>query len=114
MLEVHSQAEKGVAVVRPRGRMTLESGNVLHDQVKRLVQQGDRRVLVDLSHVEYIDSHGLGQMVACHMTLRRHQGQVRFAGMSEKLFRLVDMTGIPRILEFDSDPAAALRSLGGT
>lgn len=113
-LEVHSQEEKGVAVVTPRGRLILENGSLLHDKVKHLVKNGAQRVLVDLSHLDYIDSYGLGQLVACHTTVRQHKGKVRFAGMSEKLYRLVEMTRMPRILVFDRKPATALRRLCGS
>lgn len=102
-----------MVVVTPRGRLTLDYGSQLHDEVKRAVEAGARRVLVDLGAVDYIDSHGLGQMVACQTTLRRHEGQLRFAGLSQKLQRLVEMTSIPRILQFDSDLRSGLGKLTG-
>ena len=112
-LQVQSRQEKGVTVVTPRGRLTLDYGSLLHDEVKRVVEGGARRVLVDLSAVEYVDSHGLGQMVACQTTLRRHDGQLRFAGLSQKLHRLIEMTSIPRILQFDADLGTSIVKLSG-
>lgn len=112
-LQVQSRQEKGVVVVAPRGRLTLDYGSALHDEVKRVVEGGARRVLVDLAAVDYVDSHGLGQMVACQTTLRRHDGQLRFTGLSQRLTRLMEMTSIPRVLQIDSDLASGLDKLGG-
>ncbi len=53
-------------------------------------------------------------MVACQTTLRRHEGQLRFAGLNEKVHRLMEMTSIPRILQFDSDLPTGLSKLAGT
>lgn len=113
-MQVQSRKEKSVVVVTPQGRLTLDHGSVLHDEVKRAVEGGARRVLIDLSGVEYIDSHGLGQMVACQTSLRRHEGQLRFAGLSQKLLRLLEMTSVPRILQFDPDVATGLGKLSGS
>lgn len=103
-----------MVVVTPRGRLTLDHGTLLHDEVKRALEGGAQRVLIDLAAVDYIDSHGLGQMVACQTSLRRHQGELRFSGLSEKLFRLLEMTSVPRILQFDPDLATGLGKLGGS
>lgn len=111
-LQVESREEGRVTVVMPRGRLTLDYGSQLHDEVKRVVEGGARRVLVDLSSVDYVDSHGLGQMVACQTTLRRHEGHLRFTGLSQKLQRLMEMTSIPRILHIDSDYSTGLSKLG--
>lgn len=113
-LQVEIRQEKGVTVVAPRGRLTLDYGSKLHDEVKRVVEGGARQVLVDLAGVDYIDSHGLGQMVACQTTLRRHEGQLRFVSLSQKLMRLMEMTSIPRILQFDPDISSGLAKLTGS
>lgn len=101
-------------VVTARGRLILEHGGVLHDEVRRQAEAGARRLVVDLSAVNYIDSHGIGQMVSCHTTLRSHDGEVRFAGLQQKVFRLIEITGVPRVLHFDPDLATALGKLSGS
>jgi anti-anti-sigma factor len=111
-LQIESRTEKGVMVVEPRGHLTLGNGTLLHREVKRMVENGAQCVLVDLSGVSYVDSHGLGQMVACHNTLRRSGGQLRFAGVSQKLSALLDMTGLPCVLQVDRDLATGLSKLG--
>ncbi|MFQ5723998.1 MAG: STAS domain-containing protein [Terriglobia bacterium] len=110
-LQVQTRQESGVAVVAPRGKLTMEHGALLHEEVQKLVNGGARRLLVDLTGVDYIDSHGLGQMVACQSTVRSHGGRLCFTGLSDKLRRLLQMTTIPRILEFDPDLANAVKNL---
>jgi len=89
----------------------MDSENLLVERVTKAADGGAHRLLVDLSGIDYIDSHGLGQMVACHHLLRSQEGRIRFVGLSEKLRRLVEMTRLPRVLEFDPDLASGLRNL---
>lgn len=112
ILQIQSRKKKGVVILEPRGRLTIDSQRLLHDEVKRRVKNGAERILVDLSGVSYVDSHGLGQMVACHGTLHGSGGQLRFAGVNQKLADLLEMTGLPRVLQVDRDQATALSKLG--
>jgi anti-sigma B factor antagonist len=111
-LEVTSHKEKGdIAVVTVAGRLTIQHGSRLLEEVKRLAEAGTRQVVVDLSQVSYIDSFGLGQMVGSHTTLRRQGGQVRFAGIQPKIYELIEISGVPKILQWDSDVRAGLAKL---
>lgn len=112
-LWVQSRQEKGVTVVEARGRMILQYGSAVHDEVKRVVEEGARRVLVDLSGVDYIDSYGLGQMVGCMKSVREHEGKLRFAGLSDKVRKLVELSAVFKILEIDPDKATSLARLSG-
>jgi len=114
-LEVSSRQEKDdIAVVTVSGRLTIQHGSRLLEEVKRLAEAGTRRLVVDLSQVSYIDSFGLGQMVGSHTTLRRQGGQVRYAGIQPKIYELIEISGVPKILQWDPDVRTGLAKLGGT
>lgn len=113
-LWVKSHQEKGATVVEVRGRMILQYGSGLHDEVKRLVQDGARRFVVDLAGVDYIDSFGLGQMVGCMKSVREQQGKVRFAGLSDKVSKLIELSAVYKILDIDPDRASSLARLSGS
>ena len=110
-LRIHSRTHKGVLILRLLGRVTMDSEDLLLDRAKKAADGGVRRLLVDLSGVDYVDSHGLGQMVACHTLLSSQGGQVRFVGPSPKVQRLLDMTGLPKILKVDPTLATSLNRL---
>jgi len=113
-LAVESHAQKGVTVVTVRGRLIMHYGSKLQDEVKRLVGDGARRVLVDLTEVEYIDSYGLGQMVACMKSVREQEGKIRFAGLTEKVRQLIEISAVYKILDLDPDLGSGLAHLGGS
>ena len=111
-LAVDSHDENGVTVVAVRGRLIMHYGSTLQDEVKSLVASGARRVLVDLSQVEYIDSYGLGQMVACMKAVGERQGKIRFSGLSDKVRQLIEISAVYKILELDPDLRTGLSRLG--
>jgi len=98
-------------VVALTGHLILDNGTMLHDEVKSLIEGGARCVLVDLTGVDFIDSHGIGQMVACETTARNRKAQVRFVGLRPKIFKVMEMTGMPSVLKFDTDLPTALGKL---
>jgi len=111
-LEVTSRKEKDdIAVVTVRGRLTIQHGSRLLEEVKRLAEAGTRHVVVDLSQVNYIDSFGVGQMVGSHTSLRRQGGQVRYAGIQPKILELIEISGVPKILKWAPDVRTGLAKL---
>ena len=115
VLGVESRKEKkNVVVITVRGRLILTSGSRLLDEVKRAVEQGSQRIVVELAEVDYVDSYGLGLMVACKTAVENQKGVVRFAGLTPKVFQLIANTNVHRYLDFDPDTPTALARLTGS
>ncbi len=113
-LRIRTRPEEDKAiVVALNGHLILDNGTMLHDEVRSLIEGGAKRVLVDLAGVDFIDSHGIGQMVACETTARNRKSEVCFVGIRPKLFKVMEMTGMPSVLKFDTDLQTALGKLGG-
>lgn len=113
-LDIKTRKEKGVTVLQVQGRLIMQNGPKLHQEIKRLVAGGDNRFLLDFSGVDYIDSFGIGQMVSIQKTVLAQGGQVRFAGFAPKVMTLLEISAVPTILEFDPDVAAGLTKLSGS
>jgi len=113
-LALESKEQKGVTIVTVRGRLIMQHGAKLQSEVKRQVGDGARRVLVDMTEVEYIDSYGLGQMVACMKTLGEQKGKIRFAGLTDKVKKLIDISAVYKILDLDPDLRTSLSRIGGS
>ena len=72
----------GVTILDISGRITLGEGNVvLREIVRDLVDQGNKRILLNLGEVQYIDSSGVGELVKTHTTVRNQGGELKLAAM---------------------------------
>jgi anti-sigma B factor antagonist len=97
------QREAGdVTVVKVVGDITLNKGGdvILKDKINSLLQQGTKKVLLDLGSVSYVDSAGLGQLVHVHTTTTHHGGQLKLLNLSKRLTDLLVVTKLATV--FDS------------
>jgi anti-sigma B factor antagonist len=90
-----------VAIIDLTGRLVLGDGDeLLRDKVNSLVQQGHTQILVNLGHVTYMDSSGIGQLVGCYTTVTRRAGALKLLGLTK---RISDLLAITKLLTvFDS------------
>lgn len=100
-----------VMVVDLCGRITLGEGwGTLHQTIKRLLEQGHRRVLLNLKEVTYIDSAGLGELVGSYATLTNQGGEMKLVYAENKVRDVLQVTRLASVFENFHDEAAALRS----
>ncbi|MBI2956319.1 MAG: STAS domain-containing protein [Acidobacteria bacterium] len=111
-LHLRTRQEEAAVVVALKGHLILDNGTMLHDEIKSLFAGGAHKVVVDLAGVDFIDSHGIGQLVACQTTASERQGEVRFVGLRPKLMQALQITGVPSVLKFEPDLPTALGKLG--
>lgn len=71
----------------------------VHDQVKGLIEQGRKKVVIDLSHVAWMNSSGLGTMMGCLTSLKNAGGDLKLAGVTEKVKSLFMITKLITIFE---------------
>ena len=97
-----------VTVLDLKGRLVFDEGdNVLRDHINRLVEQGRLNIVVNLREVTYVDSCGIGVLVAKYVSLRRKGGDLRFANTTAKSRRLMEITKLVDIFRiFDSEADA--------
>ena len=97
-----------VTVLDLKGRLVFDEGDsVLRERVGALAEEGRLNILVNLRDVTYVDSCGIGVLVAKYVSLRRKGGDLRFVNLTPRSRRLLEITklmGIFRI--FDSEPEA--------
>ena len=102
------RTEAGVAVVALSGRLTFGRDlEALESAVRKLVEQGEKRPILDASALEYIDSAGIGALVACLTNVKKAGGDLRLAGASPRIARLFTMTGVDKLLAVYPTVAAA-------
>ena len=91
--------------------MTLGEGHgkLLHT-IRDIVSGGQRRVLVSLGGVDYIDSHGLDELVSCYTTARDCGAELKLVNIPEKVNYLMHITKLDTVFEIFNDESAAVMS----
>ena len=100
-----------VTVVDAAGRITLgEGASSLRDAIRDLSTKGDKKILLNLSEVNYIDSSGIGEMVSGFTSVTNANGQLKLLGLSKRVKDLLQITKLYTVFEVFDDEAAAVRS----
>ena len=106
------KVEPDVTIVELTGHLNL--GNQLMSveaAVKRLIDEGARKLVMDVTRLDYIDSAGIGMLVACNGQMDRAGGKMRVAGAQGTVAKAFEVVHMDRITSLDADVDAALRNL---
>jgi anti-sigma B factor antagonist len=109
MIRVDTDVEDGVAVVQPQGRLTMVTAPELRQVVAETVASGRSRIVVDLSGTEFLDSSGLGALIAGLKTARQAGGDLRIACLGPQPATVLKLTNLDRVLRPHASVAEALR-----
>jgi anti-sigma B factor antagonist len=101
----------GVTIVDLSGRITLGEGSVvLRDTVRELVGKGQKKILLNLGDVTYIDSSGIGELVSAFTTVRNQGGELKLLNLTKKVHDLLQITKLYTVFDVKDDEAAAVSS----
>lgn len=104
-----------VAVVDLDGRITLgESTGLLRDNLRQLLAQGARKIVLNMAHVGYVDSAGLGELVGLYTTAKNQGGAVKLLNLQKKLSDLMAITKLHTVFEAFDNEQQAVASFGQT
>jgi anti-sigma B factor antagonist len=110
-LKAENRQVDGVTVVDLNGRIVLgEATTTLREVLQNLVGQGQKKILLNLSDVSYIDSSGLGALVSGYTTLTGQAGQLKLLNLTKKVQDLLQITKLLTVFEVYSDEPTAVRS----
>lgn len=107
-MTVRDRVKGGVAVVRVRGDLMggAETDEV-RERVKELLSGGVKHLVLDLGGVGWMNSNGMGMLMACYSSTQRYQGRMVLTGTSPKVQQLMGITRIDRLFDhFDSVKSA--------
>jgi len=91
-------AAGGVAVLRCDGRLNMVAAPALRSAIEQAVDGGSARVVVDLEAVGFVDSSGLGALVAGLKKARQSGGDLRISGAGEQVSAVLALTNLDRVL----------------
>ncbi|MBV8827730.1 MAG: STAS domain-containing protein [Acidobacteriaceae bacterium] len=100
-----------VTVIDAAGRLTLgEGASAFRDYIRDLAGKGNKKLLLNLSDVSYIDSSGIGEMVSGFTSITNNGGQLKLVGLSKRVKDLLQITKLYTVFEAFDDEAQAVRS----
>lgn len=102
-----------IAVVDMVGRITFGEGNVmLRDTVRDLLAQGNKKILLNLQGVHYVDSAGIGEMVRTHASVRNQGGHLKLCSLTNLVNDLLVKTKLHTVFDIHPDETSAIQSIG--
>ncbi len=111
MMRTNTRQVNGVSIVDLSGRITLGEGSVLlRDTVRDLIAKGEKKILLNLGDVTYIDSSGIGELVSAFTTVRNHGGELKLLNLTKKVHDLLQITKLYTVFDVKDDEAAAVGS----
>lgn len=100
-----------VTVIDAAGRITLGEGtSTLRDNIRDQVNGGNKKILLNLGDVNYIDSSGIGELVSAFTTVTNLGGQLKLLALNKRIQDLLQITKLYTVFECHDDEATAIRS----
>lgn len=110
-IKANTRQVNGVTVVDVSGRITLGEGSAtLRETVRDLLNRGQKKILLNLGDVTYIDSSGIGELVSGFTTVTNQGGQLKLLSLTKKVHDLLQITKLYTVFDVHDEETAAIRS----
>ena len=110
-IQVTNRMVEEVSVVDVAGRITLgEGASMLRENIRDLVGKGNKKILLNLNNVSYIDSSGIGELVSGFTTVTNQGGVLKLLGLTKRVKDLLQITKLYTVFEVYDNEATAVRS----
>ena len=101
----------GVTIVDLSGNIKLGEGtSVLRETIKDLLGKGQKKMLLNLAEISYIDSSGIGELVSAFTSVRNQGGELKLLHLTKKVHDLLQITKLYTVFDVYEDEAHAVRS----
>ncbi len=110
-LKVKTREVGGVSVIDLSGKITLGDGSItLRDAIKDAMAKGQKKILLNLADVNYIDSSGIGELVSGFTSVRNSGGELKLLQLTKKVKDLLQITKLYTVFDVYDDETSALGS----
>jgi anti-sigma B factor antagonist len=100
-----------VTVVDVSGRITLGEGcTQLRELIREQIAKGNKKVLLNLADVTYIDSSGIGELVSAYTAVSNQSGQLKLLNLTKKVHDLLQITKLYTVFDIHNDEVKAISS----
>ena len=112
-LDLKERQAGDVTILDLSGEVRIGDGSIaLRDSIRKLADEGKKKVLLNLGGVKYIDSSGIGELIANYTTISRQGGQLKLLNLTDKIQNLLVITKLLTVFDAYEDEAEALKSFG--
>jgi anti-sigma B factor antagonist len=109
--EIQSRAKEGITILDLRGRLAVgEPCTLLREQVDQQLTESHDKLILNLKHVDYIDSTGLGTMVICFTRLQKAGGALKLVNLNRRNIELLLLTKLSTVMQIFGDEQEAVNS----
>lgn len=99
-MKLSDRLENGVAILEPSGKiMGGSDSTLLHEKLHEHIENGVKHVVIDLSGVDWVNSTGLGILIAGLSTMKSNNGRLKLANVTEKIKSLLTITKLVTVFE---------------
>ncbi len=110
-LEVKERQAGDVTILDMSGAVRIGEGSIaLRDAIRRLAGEGKKKVLLNLGGVNYVDSSGIGELIANYTTMSRQGGQLKLLSLTDRIRNLLVITKLLTVFDSYDNEAEALAS----
>ena len=114
-MQIDERTVGDVVVLDLKGKVTLGQGDeLLKDKVNSLVNQGSKKIILNLAAVPYIDSAGLGEVVRTYTTVSRQGGSLKLLNLTKRITDLLSITKLLTVFETYDSENDAVRSFSAS
>lgn len=110
-LDIKERQAGDVTVLDMNGKVTIGEGSVaLRSAIRRLLEEGKKKILLNMSGVGYIDSSGIGELVSSYTSINKDGGQLKMLNLTQKLQDLLAITKLLTVFDVYDSESEALNS----
>lgn len=110
-LNIRERQAGDVTILDLEGKITIGEGSVsLRGAIRRLIEEGKKKILLNLGGVGYVDSSGIGELVSSFTTIQREGGQLKLLNLTQKIQDLLAITKLLTVFDTYDDESSALNS----
>ncbi len=110
-MNINTEKVNDVVVIRLEGKLVIgEPVEKFRNALDSLIKEGNKKFVIDLSKVDYMDSTGLGELVRAYTTAKKHDGELKLASMTAKIKDLMTMTKLLTVFENYESVEEAIKS----
>ena len=110
-LSIKDRQAGDVTILDLSGKITIGEGSVqLREAVRRILDEGRKKILLNLGDVSYVDSSGIGELVSSYTTTGNNGGQLKLLNQTKKIHDLLTITKLVTVFETHDNEQTAIAS----
>ena len=110
-MKIETRTSGDVKILDCSGRITLGEGTmVVRNSVRDLLNNDNKKIILNLAEVNYIDSSGIGELVSTFTTVANNGGQMKLLSLTKKIHELLQITKLLTVFQVYEDEQSAIES----